>query len=47
MRTEKEHMKVIMNGENQWDGSVETDKIEGPVRQFVTEEVEKILGSMK
>jgi len=35
MRTEtvwKEHMEVIMNEENQWDGSVETDKIEGLVR---------------
>jgi len=46
-RVWKEHMEVIMNEENQWDGSVEADKIEGPVQQFVMEEVEKVLGSMK
>ena len=40
-------MEVIMNEENEWDGSVEADKLNGPIQHFLMEEVEKALGSMK
>lgn len=40
-------MKVIMNEENEWDGSVDADKLEGPVQHFVMKEVENVLGNLK
>ena len=35
----KEHMEVIMNEENEWDGFVEAEKVEGPVQKISMVEV--------
>ena len=43
-RISKKHMKKIMNKENEWDHSVETDVVEGPVEKVARNE---ILGAMQ
>lgn len=43
----KEHMESIMNQENQWDGLVEAERTEGPVKEISKEEIKKALESMK
>ena len=42
----KEHMKKIMNEENEWDRMVETDLVE-PVEKVVRDEIVKAMQSMK
>ena len=43
-RVWKEHMEAIMNEETQWDGVVDTDKVEGPMERFVKENVSEAVG---
>ena len=41
------HMESIMNHENEWDGMVDAEKVEGPVKEIRREEVKKALERMK
>ena len=43
----KEHMKKIMNEENEWDRMVETDAVEGPVEKVARNEIVEAIQSMK
>ena len=43
----KEHMKKIMNEENEWDQIVRADMVEGPVERVTDEEVMEALNKMK
>ena len=43
----KEHMKKIMNVENEWDQMVEADMVEGPVERVTDEEVMEAMKKMK
>ena len=43
----KEHMKKIMNVENEWDQMVEADMVEGPVEEVTDEEVMEAMNKMK
>ena len=43
----KEHMKKIMNVENEWDQMVEVDMVEGPVEGVTDEEVMEAMNKMK
>ena len=43
----KEHIKRMMNEENEWDQNVEADLVEGPVERISQEEVVKAMGEMK
>ena len=43
----KEHMKSIMNEENEWDQNVQADLVGGPVERVSREEVVKVLGKCK
>ena len=43
----KEHMKKIMNEENEWDRVVETDLVEGPVEKMVRDEIVEAIQNMK
>ena len=43
----KEHMKRIMNEENEWDQNLQADLVEGPVERVSREEVVKVLGKCK
>ena len=42
----KQYMEKLLNIENQWDGEVECDKIQGPCCQVTEEEVSKALKRM-
>ena len=46
-RVWKEHMEAIMNEENPWDGMVHVEVVEGPIKPFAMNEVERALGIMK
>ena len=41
------HEHCVVNEENEWDGNVEADKIEGPLQEISYEEVEKALKKMQ
>ena len=43
----KEHMKKIMNVENEWDQMVEADMVEGPVEGVTDEEVMEAMNKIK
>ena len=43
----KEHMEVIINEKNPWDGMVDVEVVEGPMEPFAMNEVERTLGIMK
>ena len=43
----KDHMKKIMNVENEWDQMAEADMVEGPVEEVTYEEVIKAMNKMK
>ena len=43
----KEHMKNIMNVENEWDQMVEADMYKGPVEEVADEEVREAMNKMK
>ena len=43
----KNYMEKLLNEENEWDGNVEVDKIEGPLQEISYEEVEKALKKMQ
>ena len=43
----KNFMEKLLNEENEWDGNVEGDKIEGPLQAISYEEVDKALRKMK
>ena len=43
----KEHMKKIMNEENEWDRMVETDVVKGPVEKVARNEIVEAIQSMK
>ena len=43
----KEHMKKIMNEENEWDHIVETDVVERPVKKVACNEIMKAMQKMK
>ena len=42
----KEHMKKIMNEENEWDCMVETDVVEGTVEKVAHNEIVETIQSM-
>ena len=46
-RVWKEHMEAIMNEENPWDGMVNVGVVEGPMKPFAMNEVERALGIIK
>mgnify|MGYP007071599789 CR=1 FL=1 len=43
----KEYMEQLLNVENEWDGNVECDVVEGPRENITEMEVEKAIGKMK
>ena len=43
----KNYMEKLLNEENEWDGNVEANKIEGPLQEISYEEVEKALKKMQ
>ena len=43
----KEHMKKVMNEENDWDQMVESDVVEGPVEKVTRKEIVKAMQKMK
>ena len=43
----KEHIKTIMREENLWDGMVNVEVVEGLIKPFAMNEVERALGIMK
>ena len=43
----KEHMKKIMNEENEWNRMVETDAVEGPVEKVACNEIVEAMQMMK
>ena len=43
----KKYMEKLLNEENEWDGCVEADSIEGPIQAITYEEVEKAMRKMK
>ena len=43
----KEHMKKIVNEENEWDHMVETDVVEGPVEKVARNEIVEAIQGMK
>ena len=43
----KKYMEKLLNEENEWDGNVEAENIEGPIREISYEEVEKAVRKMK
>ena len=43
----KEHMKRILNDENEWDQNVKAELVEGPVEKVSREEVVKTIREMK
>ena len=46
-RVWKEHMEAIMNEKNPWDGMMNVKVVEGPMRLFAINEMERALGIMK
>ena len=40
-------MEAIMNAETQWDGVVDTNKVEGPIERFVMKNVSEAVGRMR
>jgi hypothetical protein len=43
----KEHMKRVMNGENEWDGVVDIDVVHGPIDRVTIVEVMTAIKAMK
>ena len=43
----KEYMEKLLNEENEWDGSCESDKYAGPIQNISVDEVSKAIGDNK
>jgi hypothetical protein len=43
----KEHMKRVMNEENEWDGVVDVDVVHGPIDRVTMKEVMTAIKAMK
>ena len=43
----KEHMEKVMNEENEWNGIVDVDLVQGPLERVIREEVMMAIKAMK